>query len=485
MKPYELTLEEASKKLSQKKLSSLELTTSVLQRIKETQPKLNSFVLVTEEEALRTAKIVDEKRAKGQKLSSLAGIPIGLKDIFLTQGIQTTCCSKILSNFIPPYDGTVVRKLKENDFVLVGKLNQDEFAMGSSNENSFYGPVKNPWDVERTPGGSSGGSAAAVASDQCLGAFGTDTGGSIRQPASLSGVVGMKPTYGRVSRYGIIAFASSLDQVGPFGKSVTDVALLLHAVSGHDPQDSTSANLPVPDYTQFLKKDVKGLCIGVPKEYFMEGMQPSVEKATREAIAHIKKMGAKIIDLSLPHTEYAVPTYYLIATAEASSNLARYDGVKYGYRAKAQTLQEMYRKTRGEGFGREVKRRIILGTFVLSSGYYDAYYKKASQVRTLIKKDFEEAFKKCDLIVTPTSPTTAFKLGEKVNDPLQMYLSDIFTISTNLAALPGLVLPCGFDEKNLPIGLQILGPHFKEEALFHLAYAYEQSTDWHTRKPKL
>ncbi len=485
MKPYELTLKEASHRLSQKKISSVELTESVLGRIKETQPKLNSFVLVTEEEALKTAKNVDEKRAKGQKLSALAGIPIALKDIFLTQGIRTTCCSKILSNFFPPYDCTVVKKLKENDFVLVGKLNQDEFAMGSSNENSFYGSVKNPWDLERTPGGSSGGSAAAVASDQCLGAFGTDTGGSVRQPASLSGVVGIKPTYGRVSRYGIIAFASSLDQVGPLGKSVTDVALLLKAVAGYDPHDSTSANLPVPDYTKFLKKDVKGLCIGVPKEYFVEGMQPSVEKVTQEAIAHLKKMGAKVIHISLPHTEYAVPTYYLIATAEASSNLARYDGVKYGYRAKAQTLQQMYRKTRGEGFGREVKRRVMLGTFVLSSGYYDAYYKKASQVRTLIKKDFEEAFKKCDLIVTPTSPTTAFKLGEKLDDPLQMYLSDIFTISTNLAALPGLVLPCGFDEKNLPIGLQILGPHFKEETLFHLAYAYEQSTDWHKRKPQV
>ncbi len=485
MKPYELTIEEASKELSQKKLSSLELTQAVIQRIKETQPKLNSFVLVTEEEALKSARAVDEKRAQGQALSVLAGIPIGLKDIFLTKGIRTTCCSKILSNFIPPYDSTVVRKLKENDFVLVGKLNQDEFAMGSSNENSFYGPVKNPWDLERTPGGSSGGSAVAIAADQCLGSFGTDTGGSIRQPASLSGVVGIKPTYGRVSRYGIIAFASSLDQVGPFGKTVTDAALLLKAVAGHDPCDSTSANLAVPDYTKFLKKDVKGLKVGVPKEYFVEGIEQSVEKATREAIEHMKKLGAKIVDISLPHTEYAVPTYYLVATAEASSNLARYDGVKYGYRAKAQTLQDMYRKTRGEGFGREVKRRIMLGTFVLSSGYYDAYYKKASQVRTLIRKDFESAFQKCDLIVTPTSPTTAFKLGEKVDDPLQMYLSDIFTISTNLAALPGLVLPCGFDQKGLPIGLQILGPHFKEEAIFHLAYAYEQSTQWHTRKPPL
>ncbi|HBQ21383.1 MAG: aspartyl/glutamyl-tRNA amidotransferase subunit A [Deltaproteobacteria bacterium GWA2_38_16] len=480
---YDYSLDELSQKLQKKEVSSVELTQSVLKRIEETKAKLNTFITLTKESALQTAKTVDQKRIKGEVLSPLAGIPIALKDIFLTQGIKTTCCSKILSQFIPPYDSTVVKRLKQNDVVLVGKLNMDEFAMGSSNENSCFGPVKNPWDLERTPGGSSGGSAAAVAASQCLGAFGTDTGGSIRQPASLCGVVGIKPTYGRVSRYGIIAFASSLDQVGPFGKRVKDVAHLLKAVAGRDSMDSTSADMKVPDYTQFLTKDIKGLKIGIAKEYFIKGMEASTEKVVHKAIDHLKKLGAKIIDVSLPHTSYAVPTYYLIATAEASSNLARYDGVKYGYRAKASTLQEMYRKTRGEGFGREVKRRIMLGTFVLSSGYYDAYYKKASQVRTLIKRDFDEAFKHCDLIVTPTSPTTAFKLGEKMEDPLQMYLSDIFTISANLAGLPGLVLPCGFDEKNLPIGLQILGPHFKEEKIFHLAYAYEQSTEWHQRKP--
>lgn len=485
MQLYEYSLEELSQKLQKKEMSSLELTKVLLKRIHETQSKLNTFITITEEEAVKKAKEVDEKRAKGQTLSALAGIPIGLKDIFLTKGIKTTCCSKILENFIPPYDATVVRKLKEHDVVFVGKLNMDEFAMGSSNENSFFGPVRNPWDLERTPGGSSGASAAAVSAGQCICSLGTDTGGSIRQPASMCGVVGIKPTYGRVSRYGIIAFASSLDQVGPFGKRVSDVAHVLNAVSGKDPMDSTSADIAVPDFVKSLKKDAKGLTVGMAKEYFIKGMDSSVEKSVHEAIDQLKKLGAKIKEVHLPHTEYAVPTYYLIATAEASANLARYDGVKYGYRAKAQTLQEMYRKTRGEGFGTEVKRRIMLGTFVLSSGYYDAYYKKASQVRTLIQKDFEEAFKTCDLIVTPTSPTTAFKLGEKMKDPLQMYLSDIFTISTNLAGLPGLVLPCGFDDKNLPIGLQIIAPHFQEEKIFHLASAYEHSTEWHKKRPSL
>lgn len=485
MSVYELSLSELSQKLSKKEISSRELTAIVLKRIQDTNAALNTFVMITEEEALADAKRVDEKRGRGELLSPLAGIPIALKDIFLTKGIKTTCCSKILSNFVPPYDATVVRRLKENDYVLVGKLNMDEFAMGSSNENSYYGAVKNPWDLERIPGGSSGGSAAAVSASQCIGSYGTDTGGSVRQPAALCSVVGLKPTYGRVSRYGIIAFASSLDQVGPFGKTVEDTALLLQAVAGCDPLDSTSANLPVPDYAKFFKNDAKGLTVGIAKEYFTEGMQKEVERSVRDAIDQIKKLGAKIIDVSLPHTPYAIPTYYIIATAEASSNLARYDGVKYGYRAKAETLLEMYRKTRGEGFGKEVKRRIMLGTFALSSGYYEAYYKKAGQVRTLIKNDFHDAFKKCDVIVTPASPSTAFKLGEKIEDPLQMYLSDIFTISANLAGIPGLVLPCGFDRKGLPIGLQLLAPHFKEESLFHLAHAYEKSTEWHLRKPAL
>lgn len=479
MSVYELSLSELSQKLSKKEISSRELTASVLKRIHNTNAALNTFVTITEEEAISDAKRVDEKRGRGETLSPLAGIPIGLKDIFLTKGIKTTCCSKILSNFVPPYDATVVRRLKENDYVLVGKLNMDEFAMGSSNENSYYGAVKNPWDLERIPGGSSGGSAAAVSASQCIGSYGTDTGGSVRQPAALCSVVGLKPTYGRVSRYGIIAFASSLDQVGPFGKTVKDTALLLQAVAGYDPLDSTSASLAVPDYAKFLKNDAKGLTVGIAKEYFTEGMQKEVERSVRDAIDQLKKLGAKIVDVSLPHTPYAIPTYYIVATAEASSNLARYDGVKYGYRAKGETLLEMYRKTRGEGFGREVKRRIMLGTFALSSGYYEAYYKKAGQVRTLLKNDFHDAFKKCDVIVTPASPTTAFKLGEKMEDPLTMYLSDIFTISANLAGIPGLVLPCGFDRKGLPIGLQILAPHFKEESLFHLAHAYEKSTEWH------
>ncbi len=485
MSVYELSLSELSQKLSKKEISSRELTASVLKRIHNTNAALNTFVTITEEEAISDAKRVDEKRGRGETLSPLAGIPIGLKDIFLTKGIKTTCCSKILSNFVPPYDATVVRRLKENDYVLVGKLNMDEFAMGSSNENSYYGAVKNPWDLERIPGGSSGGSAAAVSASQCIGSYGTDTGGSVRQPAALCSVVGLKPTYGRVSRYGIIAFASSLDQVGPFGKTVKDTALLLQAVAGYDPLDSTSASLAVPDYAKFLKNDAKGLTVGIAKEYFTEGMQKEVERSVRDAIDQLKKLGAKIVDVSLPHTPYAIPTYYIVATAEASSNLARYDGVKYGYRAKGETLLEMYRKTRGEGFGREVKRRIMLGTFALSSGYYEAYYKKAGQVRTLLKNDFHDAFKKCDVIVTPASPTTAFKLGEKMEDPLTMYLSDIFTISANLAGIPGLVLPCGFDRKGLPIGLQILAPHFKEESLFHLAHAYEKSTEWHLRKPAL
>lgn len=485
MEPSELTLSEAVRLLMNKELSSIELTRSVLKRISQTQHRLNSFITVLEEEAMEKAEKVDRERTKEKKLPLLAGIPIALKDIFLTKGVKTTCASKILSNFIPPYDATVVEKLKEQHIILVGKLNMDEFAMGSSNENSFYGAVKNPWDLERTPGGSSGGSAVAVAADQCLGAYGTDTGGSIRQPASMCNVVGIKPTYGRVSRYGIIAFASSLDQVGPFGKTVSDVAYLLEAVAGYDPMDSTSVKCSVPTYHQFLKEDVKGLRIGIAKEYFTKGMEVDVEKAVEVAIEKIKDLGGKIVEISLPHTPYAVPTYYLVATAEASSNLARYDGVKYGFRAEAENLLEMYRKTRGMGFGPEVKRRIMLGTVALSSGYYDAYYKKAGQVRTLIKNDFQEAFKKCDLIVTPTSPTTAFKLGEKMKDPLQMYLSDIYTISANLAGLPGLSLPCGFDHRHLPIGLQILAPHFKEETIFHLAYAYEQSTEWHREKAKL
>ncbi|MEK7841215.1 MAG: Asp-tRNA(Asn)/Glu-tRNA(Gln) amidotransferase subunit GatA, partial [Deltaproteobacteria bacterium] len=409
-----------------------------------------------------------------------------VKDIFCTKGILTTCASKILNNFVPPYDATVIKKLKEAGAVILGKNNMDEFAMGSSTENSAFFVTKNPWDTERVPGGSSGGSAASVSAGECAGSIGTDTGGSIRQPASCCGVVGLKPTYGRVSRYGMIAFASSLDQAGPMTKDVLDCAIMLNTMAGYDSQDSTCIDTPVPDYTKALTKGIKGLNIGIPKEYFIKGLDSDVEKAVKEAIEVLKKQGASVVDVSLPHTDYAIAVYYLVATAEASSNLARYDGVKYGCRAKdSKNLMDMYCKTRDEGFGPEVKRRIMLGAYSLSAGYYDAYYKKASQVRTLIKRDFEEAFKKCDVILTPTAPTPAFKIGEKTADPLTMYLSDIFTISCNLAGIPGLSIPCGFTKGNLPIGLQILGKPLDEETVLKTAYAYEQATDWHKKRPKL
>jgi len=387
---------------------------------------------------------------------------------------------------VPPYDATVVKKLKESGFVLCGKPNMDEFAMGSSTENSGFFSTKNPWDLERIPGGSSGGSAAAVAAGECIGALGSDTGGSIRQPAACCGVVGLKPTYGRVSRYGLVAFASSLDQIGPITKDVADTALMMNVIAGHDSRDSTSANMASPDFTKALKKDVKGMRIGLPKEYFIEGMDPEVEKSVRDAVKALEGLGAKIIEVSLPNTDYAVATYYILATSEASSNLARYDGVKYGFRAEgAKDLLDLYMKSRSQGFGPEVKRRIMLGTYALSAGYYDAYYKKGQQVRTLIKHDFDEAFKTVDVIATPTAPTAAFKLGEKSADPLQMYLSDIFTISVNLAGIPGISLPCGFTSGDLPIGLQLLGKHFDEESIIHAAFAYEQATEWHKKKPKL
>jgi aspartyl-tRNA(Asn)/glutamyl-tRNA(Gln) amidotransferase subunit A len=392
----------------------------------------------------------------------------------------------MLENFVPPYDATVIARLKACGAVFTGKTSMDEFAMGSSNETAFFGPVHNPWDLDRVPGGSSGGSAAAVAADECIAALGTDTGGSIRQPASLCGVVGLKPTYGRVSRFGLIAFASSLDQVGPITKDVRDAAILLSCISGHDPNDSTSISREVPDYAGALEKNVKGLRLGIPKEYFIDGLDPQVEQAVREAIDLLKTQGAEIVEVSLPRTDYAVAVYYLIAPAEACSNLARYDGVKYGYRsAQPGALREMYEQTRSEGFGPEVKRRIMLGTYALSAGYYDAYYKKASQVRTLIRRDFAEAFKACDLIVTPTAPAPAFRLGEKLSDPLSMYLSDIFTIPANLAGLPGISLPCGFSAGGLPIGLQIIGNLFAEEQVLNCAYCYEQNSQWHLRKPSL
>ncbi|HEC36451.1 MAG TPA: Asp-tRNA(Asn)/Glu-tRNA(Gln) amidotransferase subunit GatA, partial [Anaerolineae bacterium] len=415
----------------------------------------------------------------------LQGIPLAVKDVLCTAGVPTTCGSRILEDFVPPYDATAVARLKAARAVLLGKTNTDEFAMGSSTENSAFFPTRNPWDLSRVPGGSSGGSAAAVAAGECLGALGTDTGGSVRQPAAFCGVVGLKPTYGRVSRYGLVAFASSLDQVGVLAKDVTDTAILLGVIAGHDPLDSTSVDASVPDYTAALTGDIRGVRIGVPREYFIPGMQPEVEAAVRAALDQLADLGAEVIEVSLPHTDYALPAYYLIAPAEASANLARYDGVRYGLRVEQPTLEATYEATRGQGFGPEVKRRIMLGTYALSAGYYDAYYLKAQKVRTLIKQDFDRAFERVDVIVAPTTPTTAFRLGEKVDDPIQMYLSDVFTLAANLAGICGVSLPCGFDGEGLPIGMQVMGPAFGEETILRVAHAYEQATQWHKRRPPL
>ncbi|MGH7766486.1 MAG: Asp-tRNA(Asn)/Glu-tRNA(Gln) amidotransferase subunit GatA [Candidatus Binatia bacterium] len=485
MSLHTLTIHELSAKLKKREVSSVELTEAVFARISSVEERLHSYITLCRESALAEAKRADERLKTGGDTPPLLGIPIALKDIFLSEGVLTTCASKILGNFVPPYDATAVKKLKTSGAVIVGKTNMDEFAMGSSTENSAFAATRNPWNMERVPGGSSGGSAAAVAADECIAALGTDTGGSIRQPAACCGIVGLKPTYGRVSRYGVIAFASSLDQVGPMTKDTTDCALMLEAIAGHDPADSTSVPAPVPAYAKPLDGNVKGLRAGIPKQFFISGMQPDVEQAVKDAIKKLERGGIETVEVSLPHTEYAVAVYYVIATAEASSNLARYDGMKYGYRAPAKDLMETYMKTRQEGFGPEVKRRIMLGTYALSSGYYDAYYLKAQKVRALIKRDFEAAFKQCDVIVTPTAPTTAFKVGAKTAEPLEMYLSDIFTISVNLAGLPGLSLPCGFDAGGMPIGLQIIGKHFDEATMLRLAHAYEQATAWHKRRPKL
>jgi aspartyl-tRNA(Asn)/glutamyl-tRNA(Gln) amidotransferase subunit A len=486
MKLHQLTIHELHNLLVKKEVTSREVTEALYRRIKETDGKIRAYLMMTEEEAFRQANQADRKIAKGEGIADLAGIPLGLKDILCIKGVRTTCGSKILENYVPFYDGTVVRKLKERDAVILGKLNMDEFAMGSSTENSGFQITRNPWDLNRIPGGSSGGSAAAVAAHECIAALGTDTGGSIRQPASCCGVVGMKPTYGRVSRYGLVAFASSLDQIGPITKDVEDCAILMNAISGYDPHDSTSINREVPDYRQSLMNDVRGIRIGIPDEYFIEGMDPDVERSVTKAIDLFKDWGAEVKRISLPHTEYAVAIYYIIATAEASSNLARYDGVKYGLRSKGyRDLMEMYTQSRAKGFGKEVKRRIILGTYVLSAGYYDAYYRKASQVRTLIRSDFEEAFRQVDVILAPNAPTPAFRIGEKVEDPLQMYLSDIHTIPVNLAGIPGISIPCGFSHENLPIGLQIMGRHFDEGMLLRVAYTFEQKTDFHLKKPPI
>jgi aspartyl-tRNA(Asn)/glutamyl-tRNA(Gln) amidotransferase subunit A len=479
-----MTLVGLRKLLDAREVSVREVTDSVYERIDSVEDRVKAYITVTREEACKSAELAQEMINSGRS-SLFTGIPIAVKDNMCTKGILTTCASKILYNFVPPYESTVTGLLKAQNYIITGKTNLDEFAMGSSTENSSFHTTRNPWGLECVPGGSSGGSAAAVAASECIAALGSDTGGSIRQPASLCGIVGMKPTYGRVSRYGLVAFASSLDQIGPLTKDVADAAAMLNVIAGHDLLDSTSAPVKTPDFMASLGKDVKGLRIGIPKEYFIEGMDKDVEAAVNAAIKQLESLGAKAVEVSLPHTDYAIATYYILATSEASSNLARYDGVKYGYRETGKDLIDMYMNTRAKGFGAEVKRRIMLGTYALSSGYYDAYYKKCQQVRTLIKNDFDNAFRDVDVIVTPTSPTPAFRIGEKATDPLQMYLSDIFTISVNLAGVPGISIPCGFTKKNLPIGLQIIGKHFDEEAVIKTAHAYEQSTEWHLRRPSL
>ncbi|MEK6750199.1 MAG: Asp-tRNA(Asn)/Glu-tRNA(Gln) amidotransferase subunit GatA [Pseudomonadota bacterium] len=476
------TLAQLSQELQAKKISSVELTQAYLDRITRLDPTLNCFVTVTAERALAQARQADAQRGAGRG-GVLTGIPLAQKDIFCTQGVKTTCGSRMLDNFIAPYNATVVEKLDAAGMVMLGKTNMDEFAMGSSNETSYYGAVKNPWNTAKVPGGSSGGSAAAVAAGLAPAATGTDTGGSIRQPAALCGITGIKPTYGRVSRYGMIAFASSLDQGGPMTRTAADAALMLNAMAGFDERDSTSVNRAVPDYTKTLNDSLKGLRIGLPKEYFSAGLDPKVAKAIHDAIAEYQKLGAEIKEISLPNSQLAVPAYYVIAPAECSSNLARYDGVRYGYRcANPRNLEDLYKRSRGEGFGAEVKRRIMIGTYVLSAGYYDAYYIKAQRVRRLMTQDFVAAFKEVDVIMGPTAPSVAFGIGEKTDDPVTMYLSDIYTIAVNLAGLPGMSLPAGFVD-NLPVGLQMIGNYFDEARMLNVAHKFQQATDWHARTP--
>ncbi|MBF0284906.1 MAG: Asp-tRNA(Asn)/Glu-tRNA(Gln) amidotransferase subunit GatA [Magnetococcales bacterium] len=480
-----MTIASAAAALRQGEFSAIELTRAALQRIEAYNGDLNAYITLDPEGALAAAEVAD-RRLKSGDATPLTGIPIAMKDIFCTRGLRTTCSSRMLADFVPPYDATVVRKLREAGAVMMGKTNMDEFAMGSSTETSYFGITRNPWDRERIPGGSSGGSAAAMAASLCLGATGTDTGGSIRQPAALTGLTGLKPTYGRVSRYGMIAFASSLDQAGPMTWTAEDAALLLQAMAGHDPLDSTSIDAPVPDYAAHLNGSIKGLRIGVPGEYFGEGLDPALREVLDNAQQLFRKLGAVIFPVSLPHTEYAIPTYYILAPAEASSNLARYDGIKFGYRCdQPRDLSDLYTRTRAEGFGSEVKRRIMLGTYVLSSGYYDAYYRKAQKVRRLIAGDFETAFHQVDLLLTPTTPSTAFRLGEKSDDPVRMYLSDIFTINVNLAGLPGISVPCGVDGQGLPMGMQLIGRPLEEAVMLKAAHAYQQATGWHKRRPRL
>jgi aspartyl-tRNA(Asn)/glutamyl-tRNA(Gln) amidotransferase subunit A len=483
------SIRELHTQLVKKERSAVEITQEALDRIQALEPKLHSFLTVTAQRALEQASAVDAKIAAGEEIGILAGIPIGIKDNMCTKGIRTTCASRILEDFVPPYESTVTQKLTNAGGVMVGKTNLDEFAMGSSTENSAYQVTANPWDISRIPGGSSGGSAAAVAAEECVVSLGSDTGGSIRQPASFCGVVGMKPTYGLVSRYGLVAYASSLDQIGPFGRSVEDTAILLNVIAGYDPQDSTSLKVEIPDYAASLTPDLKAgkkLKIGVIKETFGEGLDPEVEVAVKSAITQLETLGAEIHYISCPRFRYGVPSYYIIAPSEASANLARYDGVKYGLRSPdADNLLSMYTSTRAMGFGTEVKRRIMIGTYALSAGYYDAYYLKAQKVRTLIKEDFETAFQQVDVLVCPTAPTTAFQVGEKITDPLSMYLNDLMTIPVNLAGLPGISVPCGFDSKGLPIGLQLIGKVLREDLLLQVAYSYEQSTTWHLQKAKI
>jgi aspartyl-tRNA(Asn)/glutamyl-tRNA(Gln) amidotransferase subunit A len=482
---HTLTIHELHDVLDKRQVSAREVTEAFYRRIEALDDRIHAYLTLTRELAREQADRADRRRQTGES-GPLLGIPLAIKDVICTQGVRTTCGSKILHNFVPPYDATVMERLKAAGAIILGKANMDEFAMGSSTEQSAYGITHNPWDLSTIPGGSSGGSAAAVAADECAGALGTDTGGSIRQPAACCGIVGLKPTYGRVSRYGLVAFASSLDQIGPMTKDVRDAALLMNVIGGKDPRDSTAADIPTPDFTQTLTDGAQGLRVGIPREYFIGGIDSEVEQAVRVAVGVLEGIGATTEDVSLPHTAYGVAAYYILAPSEASSNLARYDGIKYGYRTPQwANLRDMYMRTREAAFGAEVKRRIMLGTYALSAGYYEAYYKKAQQVRTLIRRDFEEAFGQVDVLVAPTMPTPAFKIGEKTDDPLQMYLSDVFTVPLNLAGLPGISVPCGFTSAGLPIGLQIIGRPFDEATILRVAYAFEQQTDYHRRKPSL
>ncbi len=484
MSLYQKSLLELSNLIKNKEVKPSEIVSEFVNRAQELDKKINAYVSDLSDEAIKEAKDKDEQLTKLDNVPSLFGLPIAIKDNISTKGIRTTCSSKMLENYIPPFDATVIEKLKEQGYVITGKTNLDEFAMGSSTENSAFFTTRNPWDLERVPGGSSGGSAAAVAAGMVPAALGSDTGGSIRQPAALCGIVGLKPTYGRVSRYGLVAFASSLDQIGPMTRYVEDAALLMNVISGYDPKDSTSADEEVPDYLSEIKKDIKGLKVGLPKEFFIEELDKDIKETVLNAVRLLEKEGIEVEEISLPHTKYAIEAYYIIAPSEASSNLARYDGVRYGYRTpEYKDLEEMYSKTRDEGFGSEVKRRIMLGTYSLSSGYYDAYYLKAQKVRTLIYNDYMEAFKNVDAIITPTTPDVAFKIGEKSSDPIQMYLSDIFTVSINLATLPGISIPCGFKD-SLPVGMQIIGKPFDESTILRLAYRYQQLTEFHKKFPE-